>query len=431
MKQHNFMRAMILGLGLAVTLCGQARYDLLLKGGHLVDPRNGIDGRRDVAIKDGKIAAVEANIDAAAAGQTIDAAGLYVTPGLIDLHVHVFSTTLVADAWAGDNSVRPDDFSFRTGVTTMVDAGSSGRRNFETFRHTVIDRAKTRVFALINVAGLGMLTNVVEQYPGDMEPAEIARIAKKHKDVVVGIKSAHFEGAEWTSVDRALEAGKLTGLPVMVDFGFFRAERPYYKLVGERLRPGDISTHMYRATVPYVDTNGKLYPYLFEARKRGVKFDVGHGGGSFVFRNAAPAIAQGFYPDTISTDLHTGSMNAAMQDMPTTMSKFLAMGMPLKEVILRSTWNPAQTIKHTELGHLSVGAIADIAAFRLLEGSFGYRDASNGTLNGKQRLFCELTLKDGRVEWDWNSRSGQPYQKLGPSYGNRPGVDIVVPPPSK
>jgi dihydroorotase len=295
---------------MAVFSLAQQRYDVLLKGGHVIDPKNGIDAVRDVAIKGGTIAAVDANIDPASAARTIDVKGLYVTPGLVDIHVHVFSTTLVPDAWAGDSSVRPDDFSFRTGVTTMVDAGSSGRRNFESFRQTVIDRAKTRVFALINVAGLGMMTNLVEQHPSDMEPAEIAKIAKKHKDVVVGIKSAHYEAPDWVSVDRAIEAGKLTGLPVMVDFGFFRKERPYYKLVGERLRPGDISTHCYRASVPWVDKNGKLYSYLSEARARGVKFDVGHGGGSFTFRNAVPAIRLGFWPDSISTDLHTGSMDA-------------------------------------------------------------------------------------------------------------------------
>jgi dihydroorotase len=356
---------------------------------------------------------------------------LYVTPGLVDLHVHVFATTLVADAWAGDNSVRPDDFSFRTGTTTMVDAGSSGRRNFESFRQTVIDRAKTRVFALINIAGLGMLTNIVEQHPSDMEPEEVAKIARKHKDVVVGIKSAHYEGPDWTSVDRAVEAGKLTGLPVMVDFGFFRKERPYYQLVGEHLRPGDISTHCYRSSVPWVDPQGKIFSYLGKARERGVKFDVGHGGGSLAFRNAVPAIAQGFYPDSISTDLHTTSMNAGMMDLPTTMSKFLVMGMPLREVILRTTWNPAQLIHHPELGHLTVGAVADISVWNVLQGEFAYRDSHDGKITGKQRILCEMTLKDGKIMWDWNSRSGVPYQTLGPDYGNRPGQDFYVPPPSK
>jgi dihydroorotase len=254
-------------------------------------------------------------------------------------------------------------------------------------------------------------------------------MAIKNKDVVVGIKTAHYEKPDWTSVDKAIEAAKIAGVPVMVDFGYFRTERPYWQLVSSRLRSGDISTHMFRGSVPYVDANGKLYPYLQKARERGVKFDVGHGGGSFVMRNAAPAIAQGFYPDTISTDLHGTSMNAGLMDMPTTMSKLLALGMPLREVLVRSTWTPAQTIGRTELGHLSVGAVADVAAFRLMTGDFGFRDQENGRVRGKQRLQPELTLKDGKIVWDYNSRSGTDWQQLPKEYGIRPGMDHIVPPP--
>lgn len=408
---------------------GQARYDLLLKGGHVIDPKNNVDAIRDVAIKDRKIAAVAANIDPSRATKVVEVNGLYVTPGLVDIHVHLFTTTGVPDAWAGDNSIRPDDFSFRTGVTTMVDAGSAGWRNFDVFRLTVIDRAKTRVFALVNITGLGMTPiNMAEQSTVDMKPAEVARVAKKHADVVVGIKSAHYEGPEWTSVDRALEAGRLAKLPIMVDFGFFKTERPYYELVTRRLRPGDISTHSWRGPVPWVDENGKLYPYVYEARKRGVIFDVGHGGGSFIWRNAAPAVAQGFYPDSISTDLHASSMNAAMMDMQTTMSKFLVAGMPLKDVIHRSTWGPAQIIHHPELGHLTVGSVADVAVFKVMEGDFGFGDSSGGLLKGKQRLFCELTVRNGDISWDWNARSFTDYKKLGPEYGIRPGEFLVRPP---
>jgi dihydroorotase len=411
-----------------VPVLAQTQYDLLLKGGRVIDPRNRIDALRDVAIKDGKIAAVAENLAPSSARKVIEVPGLVVTPGLVDIHVHLFSTTGVADAWAGDNSVRPDDFSFRTGVTAMADAGSAGWRNFETFRHTVLDRARTRVFAFINIAGLGMLTNIVEQHPEDMKPEEVARLAKKHADLVVGVKTAHFEGPEWISVDKALEAGRLAGIPIMVDFGYFRKERPYWQLVGERLRPGDISTHMYRSAVPMVDENGKLYGYLQEARKRGVKFDVGHGGGSFVWRNAVPAVAQGFWPDAISTDLHTGSMNGAMMDMPATMSKFLALGMPLREVIARSTWEPAQIIRHPEIGHLSPGAGADVAVFRILQGDFGFKDTSGGTVRGRQRLLCDMTIRAGQVVWDWDARDGVDYRKLGPSYGIREG-EYIVPPP--
>ncbi len=414
-------------IGAAMMMSGQTRYDLVLKGGRVLDAKNGVDGVMDVAIKDGKIAAVRAGIGAGEAEKVLDVSGLVVTPGLVDIHTHLFSTTGVADAWAGDKSVRPDDFSFRSGVTTMADAGSAGWRNFEQFRQTVLDRAQTREFAFINIAGLGMMTNIVEQHPEDMKPEEVARLAKKHADVVVGVKTAHFEGPSWVAVEKALEAGRLAGKPVMVDFGYFRKERPYYELVGSKLRAGDISTHMYKATVPWVDERRRLYPYLLEARKRGVLFDVGHGGGSFAWRNASPAVAQGFYPDSISTDLHVDSMNGAMMDLPTTMSKFLAMGMGLRDVVERTTRRPAEMIGHPELGHLTVGAEADIAAFRVMEGEFRFLDTSAGAFTGKRRLFCELTVRGGKVVWDWNGRGGTEYQKLGPEYGVRPGEWIVRP----
>jgi dihydroorotase len=284
---------------------------------------------------------------------------------------------------------------------------------------------------MINVAGYGMMTDHLEQDKSDMLPEKIAELARKHKDVVVGVKAAHYQGPEWVSVERAIEAAKMAGIPIMVDFGYFRKERPFWQLVTEKLRSGDIATHAFRGPVPWVDANGKLYPYLTTARERGVKFDVGHGGGSFVMRNAAPAIRQGFYPDSISTDLHTGSMNAAMMDMPTTMSKLMALGLPLKEAVLRSTWNPAQEIKRTDLGHLSVGAVADVAVWNLMKGEFGFRDNQEGMVKGRERLFCEVTLKDGRVAWDWNSRSGVDYRKLGPTYGVREGIEFIIPPPSQ
>lgn len=184
----------------------------------------------------------------------------------------------------------------------------------------------------------------------------------------------------------------------MVDFGHFREERPYYRLVTERLRRGDITTHVFRGPVPFLDEHGKLLDYLYRARERGVIFDVGHGAGSFVFRNAVPSIEQGFYPDSISTDLHVLSMNEGMIDMTTLMSKFLVMGMPLGEVVRASTINPAREIGHGELGHLSVGAIADIAVLTLMEGKFGYVDAYDGRLEGDRRLFCELTSSREKEE---------------------------------
>lgn len=415
---------------LAALASGQAQtYDLLLKGGHVIDPKNEVDAVRDVAIRGGRIAAVSESIPESSAKKTLRVDGLYVTPGLVDLHTHLFSTTGIRGVWAGDSSVRPDDFSFRTGCTTMVDAGSSGWRNFDVFKFTVIDRAKTRVLALINIAGLGMITDVTEQK--DFDPKALAALARAHKQVVVGVKSAHYRQPDWESVNRAVEAGTLADIPVMVDFGSFLPQRPYWQLVTERLRPGDASTHCFRAPVPWIDPNGKLYPYLEEARRRGVMFDVGHGGGSFVFRNAAPAIAQGFYPDTISTDLHTGSMNGAMIDMPTTMSKFLALGMPLNAVIRASTWSAAQWIRRPELGHLSVGAEADVAVWNLMKGEYGFVDYVGGKIQGRERLFCELTLRAGTIAWDWNGRAGQDYHKLPADYGIRPGNDHIIAPPPK
>lgn len=406
----------------------QPAYDLLLRGGHVIDARNGIDGVMDVAVAGGKIAAVRAGIDPSTARHVVDVGGLYVTPGLIDIHVHVFATTGVRGAWAGDSSVLPDGFSFRTGVTTMVDAGSSGWRNFEDFRRTVIDRASTRVLAMLNIAGFGMLTDVPEQNVLDMDAKATADMAGRHRDVVVGIKSAHYQGPEWVSVDRAVEAGKAAGVPVMVDFGYFREERPYHRLVTERLRPGDISTHMFRGPVPYIGVDGHVLDYLKAARGRGVLFDVGHGGGSFVFRTMVPAVKDGFYPDTISTDLHTGSMNGGMMDMLTTMSKFLVTGMPLQAVVRASTDAPARAIKRLELGHLTVGAEADVAVLRVLEGRFGYADGARGTITGDRRLICELTLRAGRVVWDWNARSGTDYRQMPATYGVRDVDRVIVPP---
>ena len=360
---------------LLVVFCAaaQPRYDLLLKGGHVIDARNNVSAIRDVAIAQGKIAAVEPDIPASQARRTIDVTSLYVTPGLVDIHVHAFAGSMGRE-YTGENCVRPDGFTFRSGVTTVVDAGSSGWRNFGEFRDQIINRSKTRVFAMLNIVGSGMGGRPdVEQNTKDMEPQRTAEVALRHKDVVVGIKVAHYAGPEWIAVDRGVEAGKLAGIPVMVDFATFRPERPFQELVLKHLRPGDIYTHTYLSVVPMLDESGKLLPYLFDARKRGVIFDVGHGGGSFSFRQAIPAIKQGFTPDSISTDLHVDSMNAGMKDMLNLMSKFLNMGMSMDDVIACSTWHPAREIHHEELGHLSIGAPADIAVLRLADGRFRIR----------------------------------------------------------
>jgi len=393
-----------------------AQYDLLLKGGHVIDARNGISATRDVAIQGGRIAAVEKDIPASKAAKVVDVSGLYVTPGLIDIHVHVYAGTGHRGGYNGDNSVYPDGFTFRSGVTTVVDAGSSGWTQFADFKDRVIDRSQTRVLAFLNIVGHSMAGGRVEQDPSDMDPAVTAAVALKYKGTIVGIKTAHYRGPEWVAVERAVEAGSIAGMPVMVDFGDFRPERPFQDLVLKKLRPGDIYTHMYLGAVPMLDDQGRVLPYLFEARKRGVIFDVGHGGGSFLFRQAVPAVKQGFIPDSISTDLHIGSMNAGMKDMLNVMSKFLNMGMPLDEVIKRSTWHPAREIHREDLGSLTAGTPADVAVLRLEKGDFGFVDVYGARLKGDRKLVCELTVHDGKVVWDLNGITREDWEKLGPRY---------------
>jgi len=389
------------------------RYDLLIKNGHVIDPKNSINERRDVAIIAGKIAAVEKNIDPTLATKVVDASGLYVTPGIIDIHVHVYAGT-GGRSYTGDLSVYPDPHSFRACTTTMADAGTSGWRNFEDFKQRVIDRSKTRVFAFINIVGNGMGGGQIEQNTEDMDSQKTAEMAKKYPDTIVGFKTAHYAKPDWTAVDRVLEAGRLANLPVMVDYGQVVPERPHEEFYLKKMRPGDIYTHLYRKYDPTIDENGKVRPYLFAAKKRGVIFDVGHGGGSLIWRYAVPAMKQGFVPDSISTDLHTGSMNAGMKDIVNVMSKFLVLGMPLEEVILKSTWNPAKEIHREQFGHLTVGATADIAVFRLERGEFGFVDSDKLLMKGTQRLACEMTLMGGNVMWDLNGRSSEPWETSAP-----------------
>jgi dihydroorotase len=388
-----------------------AKYELLLRGGHLIDPRNNISATRDVAIAAGKIAAVAPQINPADAAKTIDVAGLHVVPGLVDIHTHVYAGTGEKGSYAGDNSVYPDGFTLRAGVTTIADAGSSGWRNFEDFKQRIIDRSQTRVLAFLNIVGAGMRGPKFENILTDMEAKPTADMARKYRGVVVGVKTAHYAGPEWTPVERAVEAGTLADIPVMVDFGTNHKERPVADLVTKKLRPGDIYTHMYSGLREEQDPSGRVNPGLWEGRKRGVIFDVGHGGGSFAWRIAVPAMKEKFVPDSISTDLHIGSMNAGMKDMLNVMSKFLAMGMPLDEVVQRSTWHPARELKQDGLGHLSVGANADVAVVRLEKGNFGFIDSFGGRMKGTERLSCELTVRDGKVVYDLNGIAATDYTK--------------------
>ncbi len=394
---------------LPISVCAQ-EFDLLLKGGHVIDPKNQINSKMDVAIANGKIAQVAADIPVTNAKNVVDVSGFYVTPGLIDMHVHVFQGT-ETDAYIanGLTALPPDGFTFRAGVTTVVDAGSSGWRNFRLFKKQTIDKAQTRVLALLNIVGNGMVGRFEEQDVNDMNPVQTAHMIKRlFPDLIVGIKAAHYWG-DFTQVDRAVEAGNLANVPVMVDFGEHRPPLSIEDLLMNHLRPGDMFTHTFsygpanRETI--VDENGKVKPFVFEAQKRGIIFDVGHGGGAFSWRQAVPALQQGFKPNVISTDLHADSMNGGMKDLNNVMSKFLNMGLSLPDVVLRTTWNPASVIGRKDLGHLSVGADADVTVLNLKKGDFGFIDVRKTKLKGTQKIETELTVRAGKIVWDLNGIS--------------------------
>jgi dihydroorotase len=384
-------------------------FDLLIANGHVIDPTNGTDVVTDVAVAGGKVALIAPNVAPERARTVVDATGLYVTPGLIDIHAHVFWGHDEESQYSdGYSAVQPDNHSFRACQTTLVDAGGSGWRSFPRFKEQVIDRSKTRVLAFLNIVGAGMRGGPVEQSLDDMDAKLTAMRAREHKGLIVGIKLAHYAGPEWDPVVRAVDAGRESGVPVMVDFGGHTPPLPLEELLLKHLRPGDILTHAYAhvdGRTPIVDEQGKLRPYVLAARKRGVVFDVGHGGGSFRFDQAVPATKQGFFPDVISTDLHIGSMNSGMKDIVNTMSKFLNLGMPLRDVIRSNTSKAAEVIKRPDLGHLSVGAEADIAVVRVVNGTFGFIDVAGGRMSGDRKLECELTVKGGQVVWDLNGIS--------------------------
>jgi dihydroorotase len=412
------MKLCIVFLGFATSLlfAQQAQYDLLIQGGHVVDAKSGVSAVRDVAIEGGKVAAVADHIDPASALKTVSAKGLYVTPGLIDIHVHVYASTGEARSYAGDYSVFPDGFTFRVGVTTVADAGCAGYKNFEDFKEHVIDRSKTRVLAFLNIVGAGMRGPKYENNLADMEPQPAAEMAKKYPGLIIGIKTAHYAGPEWTPVEHAVEAGTLAKIPVMVDFGANKPERPITVLLEQKLRPGDIYTHCYSGLRNELDVSGHVNQGMIEGRKRGVIFDVGHGGGSFAWRIAVPMTKQGFWPDSISTDLHISAMNSGMKDILNVMDKFLALGMSVDDVIARSTWNPAKEIHHDELGNLSVGSPADVAVLRIERGHYGFTDMYGARMDGDRKFLCEMTVRNGKVVYDLNGISRPEWNKLPPDY---------------
>ncbi len=390
---------------------GQAqKIDILLKGGHVIDPKNEIDSKMDVAIADGKILEVAANISAKNAKKVIVADGFYVVPGLIDLHTHVFvgSKTGFAD---GYSCVSPDDITLKAGITTVVDAGTSGWRNFPVFKKQVIDRSKTRVLSFLNIAGSGMTGFPSEEDVNDMDPRMTALVIQQFPDIIVGVKIGHYRGSEWTPFDRALEAGRIANVPLFVECHL--PQLPLEEIL-DRLRPGDIYTHSFCIAsdrMCLLDEQKKIRPFVQKAQKKGVRFDVGHGGGMFHFDIAVPAMEQGLLPDSFGSDLHRYSMNSGMKNMLDIMSKYLNMGMDIEDIIYRATWNSATSIKREDLGQLSEGAVADIAILSVRKGSFGFIDTGGNKMTGDRKFEAELTVRGGKVVWDKNGMAAKEWTK--------------------
>ncbi|QNI35611.1 amidohydrolase/deacetylase family metallohydrolase [Edaphobacter albus] len=381
-------------------------YDLILAHGHVIDAKNHVDKVTDVAIKDGVIAKVGDDLNPKDAAKTVDVTGYYVTPGLIDIHMHMYATTGEKNSYAGDNSIWPDGFTLRNGVTTAVDAGSSGWRNFEDFKEHVIDRSHTRVLAMLNIVGAGMRPGLIEQNLDDMDGEATGTMALKYPGIIVGVKSAHFMGPEWKPYDQAVKAGNIANIPVMIDYGARRPERPLYDLLATHLRKGDIYTHAFSGHRGEQDPKTlKASDAMLIGRKRGIYFDAGTGGASFAWSVAIPLLQNGFPPDSLSTDLHITAMNSGTKDLLNVADKFLAMGQSIPTVIQEMTWNPAQEIRQTQLGNLSVGSPADIAVLSEEHGKFGFIDMNNTKLMGNTKLICQLTVRAGKIVYDLNGIS--------------------------
>lgn len=378
-----------------------ATYDLILKGGHVIDPSQGIDGVMDVAFAGGKVAAVGKDLKAGPATEMRNVAGHIVSPGLIDLHTHVY--------WGGTSlGIDADDFCRTSGVTTSIDTGSAGPGNFAGFRKHVIERSEARILAYLHLSFAGIYAFSKTHMIGEsknielMAPREAAAIADANRDVIVGIKvrvGLHASGDQGSApLNIALQVADEVGMPLMCHID---NPPPSYEEVIGMLRPGDVLTHAFR---PFpnspVTAQGKVKPAVLEARARGVLFDIGHGKGSFAFKTARAMLANGFMPDTISSDVHALCIDGPAYDQVTTMSKFLCMGMPLTEVIKQSTVNAAMALKRPELGSLKPGSIGDATILSVRDGEFDYEDVVGEHMTGSKRIVADATVIGGK--W-WHS----------------------------
>ena len=373
------------------------RFDLVLKNGRLIDPAAGVDGPRDVAFASGRVAAVDAALPPDSAREVVDLGGAFVAPGLIDLHAHAFIA-------GHDLGVQTDAVCASTGVTTLCDAGSTGAANLTGLREYVMARADTRVLAFLHISAIGLThLGVGEHCLLDYsDPDLAAAVAREHRDVVLGIKVREqvevvaSHGLE--PLRRGIRAAESAGLPVIVHVNNPPTE---YGEVLALLRPGDIVSHFFHGRGSGIlDDRGRIKPAVHGARRRGVVFDVAHGRNHVNFPVVRKAFAEGFYPDTISSDLTRPGRAGVVKDLPTTLSKFLSLGMPLGDVVRAATAAPARAIGRSgELGTLAVGAAVDAAVFVVDEGRFPYEDADRNTIEGAKRWTPSLTVRAGRVWW--------------------------------
>lgn len=366
-----------------------ATYDLVLRGGRVIDPAQQIDMIADVAVSGGRIAALAASLPADAGAEAIDASGLLVVPGLIDVHVH-----------ARDAELPPSDF-LASGVTTMVDAGSRGAGNIDTIL-SIARAAPNRLRLLLNIALLGNFPGGRAEFLDGIAPADVGRAraaVEEHREWIVGIKARLSRGVtgelDRDVLRRAVDVADATDLPVMIHVG--DTATPLPQLI-ELLRPGDIVTHMYAPTPNGIlDADGRVLPEILQARRDGIRFDFGNGlNEHWAWEVAEKALAQGFAPDTISSDLNVPGRTAQVFDFPNVLSKFLALGMPLSDVLARATVNSAQAFREfNELGSLRIGAPADITLLELAEGDFEFADNYRGTRRGAQKLLPRGTVMGG------------------------------------
>ena len=372
-------------------------FDLILKGGRVVDPSQNLDRVTDVAFAGGKVARIGERLPADGGTDVRDVSGRIVTPGLIDMHTHVY--------WGGTSlGVDAEDFCRRSGVTTCIDTGSAGPGNFPGFRKHVIERSAVRILAYLHVSFAGIYAYSRTIMVGESEeirllaPADAAAVAEANRDVVIGIKVRVGLRASGRSgaapLDIALQAANEAGLPLMCHID---DPPPSYEEVLERLRPGDVLTHAFRPfpNAP-VDPQGRVKPAVLRARERGVRFDIGHGKGSFAFKTARAMLANGFYPDTISSDVHALCINGPAYDQVTTLSKFLCMGMPLDGVIAATTVNAAMALKRPELGSLKPGSVGDASILSIEQGAFDYVDVVGEHMTGDRRILSQGVVIAGR-----------------------------------